>query len=327
MSSHRANPKAPPNSVAIGIDVGGTKIAAGLVGLPEFEVLREEIIPTPSTADGPALLDQVEEIVLRLAAEARQRRTTLEALGFGVCEIVDREGKIRSANAVPWIGLPLQERFRRLGPVTVEADVRAAALAEATLGAGRDCSVFLYVTIGTGISCCLVQDGRPYLGARGATGTLASSPLPVEFDRFSPHPPPSFEDLGSGPALVRRFRDQGGDAQRAEEVLTAASAGDLRAISVLRQGAQALGTAIGWAVNVLDPEAIVLGGGLGLADGLYRDALVAAVRRQIWWEGHRDLPILSATTGPRAGLIGAAIAALNLTRPHPHGIRPTTLPH
>jgi glucokinase len=302
-------PLPPSGTCAIGIDVGGTKIAAGLVTFPGLQISAEHRIPTPKPCDGAQLLRAVEDIAFALADQAHRRRLHIEAVGLGLCEIVDRDGNIRSGNAIPWMGLPVTEKLRRIAPVTVEADVRAGALAEARAGAARDFRIFLYVTIGTGISCCLMQDGKPYAGARGATGTLASSPLPVEVDRFSATAPPTFEDLGSGPALVARFRKSGGQADRAEDVLAAAARGDLQAISIVRQGAQALGAAIGWAVNVLDPEAVVLGGGLGLAEGLYRDALVVSIRSHIWWDGHRQLPMLPAANGTQAGFLGAAIAA------------------
>lgn len=301
-------PLRPPQTCALGIDVGGTKIAAGIVTFPGFRIVSELRIPTPGHGDGPRLLQAVEDIAFDLAGQAAQRQLHIEAVGLGLCEIIDQTGSIRSANAIPWMGLAVTEKLRRIAPVTLEADVRAGALAEAWAGAARAFRIFLYVTIGTGISCCLMQDGKPYAGARGATGTLASSPLPVEIDRFSNTPPPTFEDLGSGPALVKRYRQHGGHADRAEDVLAAASGGDLQAISIVRQGAQALGGAIGWAVNVLDPEAVILGGGLGLAEGLYRDALIASIRRHIWWEGHRQLPILPAATGTQAGFLGAALA-------------------
>lgn len=312
MNSPASSPDPAPETVgALGIDVGGTKIAAGLVAFPGGRILAQDRVPTPTDTDGRGILARVEDLARQLAQRAKAERLRLVGLGIGLCEIVDRAGAIRSSNAIAWENVPVTERLRRIAPVTIEADVRAAALAEARLGAGRGLEVFVYVTIGTGVSCCLVQRGRPYLGARGAPGTMASSPLPVEVDALTPVTPPTFEDLGSGPGLVARFRQRGGQAQRAEDVLKAASSGDLNAIAVVRHGAQALGAAIGWLVNVLDPEAIVIGGGLGLTEGLYRDALVTSTRRHIWWSEHRQLPILSAATGRNAGLLGAAIAAMD----------------
>lgn len=92
-------------------------------------------------------------------------------------------------------------------------------------------------------------------------------------------------------------------------MLAAIAAGDADAAQVVRSGGEALGAAVGLLANVLDPEAVVVGGGLGLSEGLFWDSLVASMRRHIWFEAHRALPIVRAATGPDAGLIGAAAAA------------------
>ena len=80
-------------------------------------------------------------------------------------------------------------------------------------------------------------------------------------------------------------------------------------METVRSAAEALGGSIGWLINVLDPELVIFGGRLGLCDGLYRLALIDSARRHIWWDGHRELPIVSATTAADAGLIGAAATA------------------
>ena len=112
------------------------------------------------------------------------------------------------------------------------------------------------------------------------------------------------EAVASGPALAAAF-----NVDRAEDVLAAADRGDPDAVRVVRDAAEALGSGVGFLVNVLDPEAVVVGGGLGLAGGLYWDAFVDSVRRHVWAEATRDLPIVPAELGTDAGLIGAAAHA------------------
>jgi glucokinase len=125
------------------------------------------------------------------------------------------------------------------------------------------------------ISSCLVQGGRPYAGARGNALVLASSPLAFALPGVRQHRMPALEEFASGPALVMRYNAAGGrQATRAEEVLAAAEAGDANATAVIGSAGQALGAALGWMVNVLDPEVIIVGGGLGSAGGLYWDSLV-----------------------------------------------------
>jgi glucokinase len=197
-----------------------------------------------------------------------------------------------------------------LGPVTLEADVRAAALAEALFGAGKPYNPFLYITVGTGISCCLMLDDQPFTGAHGATGTMASSPFSVSCEKCGHMDPRTLEEIASGPALVARLnRQQPNRAKGGQEVIAAAASGQADALDVVRSAGAALGMMTGWLTNVLDPEAIVVGGGLGLSDGLYWESFITSTRRHIWSDVHRELPIVHAATGMNAGLMGAAAAA------------------
>src|SRR5882762_10482740 len=161
---------------AIGLDVGGTKIAAGLV-TPDGKVITKRVIPTLPQRGGEAVLEDVLALATSLRDEARVGGRNVVAIGVGVCELVDLQGNVMSAQTIPWRGLPVQERFSKVAPAVVEADSRAAAYCEARFGAGRNHRIFLYLTVGTGIGSSLVLDGLPYTGARGSSGTLASSPL------------------------------------------------------------------------------------------------------------------------------------------------------
>jgi glucokinase len=307
------NPGSPAANAApftaLGIDVGGTKIAAGVITFPEGQVRLRRQIPTQPERGHAVVLRDLFQLATELAAEARPSGLTVAAVGLGMCELVSTAGDIVSANCLAWQGAEVRQPLSVIAPVIIEADVRAAALAEALFGAGRPYRLFVYLTVGTGISSCLVIDGRPFTGARGATGTVASSPLPHLGDPGCSGATAILEQFVSGPALVARFRQLHGQAQSGHEVLAAAQAGHAGALSVVRSAGEALGAAIAWLVNVLDPEAVVIGGGLGLSEGLYWESLEAAARRHIYSELHRGLPIVRAATGPDAGLIGAAAAA------------------
>jgi glucokinase len=294
---------------ALGIDVGGTKIAAGIVAFPEGRVSARQVIPTAPERGGAAVLDDVVRLAEELVAKAGPSKPHVAGLGVGLCELVDPEGRILSANCVKWQDQPVRERLARVAPVTLEADVRAAALAEAHFGAGKPFRIFLYITVGTGIASCLMINGRPYVGARGVTGTMASSPLSVPCERCGHTSRRTLEELAAGPALVARFNQRKpGATKTGQDVLAAVAAGDADALAVVRSAGEALESAVGLLINILDPEAVVIGGGLGLSEGPYWDEFIAATRRHIWSEVHRDLPIVRAATGPDAGLIGAAIA-------------------
>lgn len=260
---------------AIGIDIGGTKIAAGLVDLETGRLTNECRVPTSPARGAVAIFEDVRKIAESLAKDA-------SAIGVGLAELVGLSGDILSEAAIPWRRAGIRERLAEILPTTIQADVRAAALAEARFGAGARSDCFLYVTIGTGISSCLMIDGKPFCGARGLTGTFASARglIPADSGGLAAGPP--LEEFGAGPALARNQ-----DASLA---------------------GRAVGAAIAQLVNILDPEFVVLGGGLGCAQGVYHESLERSFREHLWAELHRDVQLRKAALGPSAGIIGAALA-------------------
>ena len=291
----------------LGIDVGGTKIAAGVVDPATGDIVRRETIATAATRGGAAVLADTVDLAKRLVEVAGRR---VIRIGVGVPQLVDTAGRIRSAYNFDWTDLPVRERLSTLAPTTIESDVRAAARAEARFGAGKGHRIFAYVTIGTGISYCLAIDGRPHAGANGFAIHFASSALHVPCEACGHINAPVIEEIASGPAIAAAYaRRTGRSVGGAGDLLAAAASGDAAASEIVTAAARQLGPLVALVVNMLDPEAIVLGGGLGLAAGVYREALIASTRAHIWAESCRDLPILPAALGVDAGLIGAALAA------------------
>jgi glucokinase len=266
-------------TLAIGIDVGGTKIAAGLVdtatGACEARLERG----TRPEREASAILGDCVAMAQRLAAGQPGL-----PIGIGVCELVDRQGRTQSAQTIDWRETDVAGAFARIGPAVVESDVRAAAVAEALFGGGRGVDELLFVIVGTGISCCLVIGGHPYAGARGNAICFGAPPL---------------EDAASGLALAAA-----GGRERAEQVLA-----DPSLDGVVESAAAALGAGLAWLVNALDPGMVVIGGGLGLVDR-YRDLAVQAMRPLIFAHNTRDVPVAPAQLGADAGVIGAALAAV-----------------
>jgi glucokinase len=294
---------------AIGFDVGGTKIAGGLVRFPTGEVASRRLIPTHTDRGPEEIFTEVATLAHTLSTQL-PRGGRLAGIGIGVPELVDLQGQITSRQTIDWRGVSLSDRLAQLGPVYIEADVRAAALAEARLGAGRPYRLFVYVTVGTGISSTLVQDGRPFAGARGNALVLGSGSVTTICPNCGDVIFTVLEDIASGPALVRRYNQKcAGQAVSGEDVLEAARQTDPGAERVVREAAEALGSSVGFLVNILDPEAVVIGGGLGLAGGSYWDSFVGSVRRHIWADATRALQIVPAELGADSGLIGAAALA------------------
>jgi predicted NBD/HSP70 family sugar kinase len=274
---------APP---ILGIDIGGTKIAAGLVDLATGEVHDRRRVPTDARHGPAAVLATVVEL-----AEAFARASPLEAIGIGICELVDREGHVTSAQTIDWRGVDVPSALAHVAASRIESDVRAGAHAEARFGAGRGARDFLYASVGTGISTSLVIEGVPYPGARGHAIMLGA---------------PVVEDVASGLALA----SHAGHA-RAEDVLA-----DPACEPIVEAAAAALGASLAALVNALDPELLVIGGGLGLVDD-YRARVERALRPLVWSEVTARLPIVPAQLGADAGIAGAALAAPSVSQPAP----------
>jgi glucokinase len=296
---------------AIGLDIGGTKIAAGVMLWPSGEILHRTVIPTKPTRGGDAVLKDTLDLAEQLNNRAQEDGIQIAGIGAGVAELVDCEGNVTSSCTIHWRGVPVQDRLSEIAPAQVESDVRAAALAEAIFGAGRQNRLFVYVTVGTGISSCLMQNGHPFKGANGNAITLSSSPLSTVCTHCGVKLHPVLEEFASGPAIAKRFTAakkfaNNAESAAAEQVFQAASSGDKVAAEILTTGGEALGVSTAFLVNVLDPEMIVVGGGLGLAGGLYWDAFQKACREHIFADNSRGLPIVRAKMGIDAGLVGAA---------------------
>ena len=302
-----SNTKSNPPACAIGLDVGGTKIAGGVVTYASGQVLTKQVIPTKPERGGEAILADAMVMAGALVTQARALELQLLGIGVGIAELVDAAGNVTSDHTIAWRDRPVRDTFSTLGPTIVESDVRAAALAESRYGAGKAFKLFAYVTVGTGISYTLMQAGQPYTGARGNALILASSPLTNTCTVCNTVLKPVLDEIASGPALVARYNQRSNrQAGTGEEVQAAVEAGDAAAIDVVKTAGEALGTSVGWLVNVLDPEAIIVGGGLGMAGGLYWSSFVESTRRHIWADTSRALPLLPAALGVDAGLIGAA---------------------
>jgi glucokinase len=315
----------------IGVDVGGTKIR-GVVFEPERgAVLDRRQVPTPPGA-GP-LGDAVVDMVAGLAG-----RHPPAGIGVGVAGLVDRHGVLRYGPNLPGVvGLDLGPGLRsRFGvPVRVGNDATCAALGELRLGAARGARHAVVVTQGTGIGGGVVVDGRVLLGAHGFAGEPGHILVDPAGPRCACGAVGHWEAVASGTGLATLARQAvaagvapglsarvGGraDALRGEHVLAAVADGDPGAVAVLDRFARWVAEGLGTLVAVLDPEVIVLGGGLVDASAHFLDrvrvALPAAV---IGWEHRPEVPVVAAELGPEAGAIGAALLVLD--RPDSPGAR------
>jgi glucokinase len=287
----------------VGVDLGGTKILAGLVAR-DGAIGRTIEIPTPEGSQEQVLgaIDGVVDDLLRDGAIA---------IGYGVPLNIDR----RTGVALQAANLPLHEvhfpdraRERYALPAGVENDGNAAALAEWRLGEGRGATDLIMLTLGTGVGGGLVIDNRLYRGwaELGHIVVVAGGPPCPGRCHGRGH----LEAVASGLAADRAAAELYGHGAEAPVLVERARAGDGQAIVALAEIGRLLGVAIGSLVNIFDPDVVIVGGGFGAAAGdLVLEPARVAARGEAIHPADERLRVVQAALGEEAGLIGAALVA------------------
>ncbi len=321
----------------IGVDLGGTKTAAGVVSA-SGEVLMSETIPTLNRAGGEAILDATAALITGLVERAADAGISVSGVGIGSAGVIDASsGSVVSATDAihGWAGTELVSGLSSRLSLHVSAvravqavnDVHAHALGEAWLGAAAGSSSSLMVAFGTGVGGSFVLDGSPVLGHRfvgGHVGHFASSyaysdgvALPCVCGG-SGH----VEAIASGPAIYESYLRFGGSALAALDtrgvfgLASAAEAGDggavagsadnrAAALCAIDAGAAAAGQALGGLINVLDPETVVISGGLADAGELWWKPMEFALRQELL-APLVSVPVVRARLGNTAAIVGAA---------------------
>jgi glucokinase len=309
-------------SHVIAVDLGGTKVAAGLVA-PNGEVLRRAVEPTDVTNED-AVLAQLERVIGRLTDDG------FAALGVGVPSTIDqRSGRAVTSVNIPLAGVDLRERLRELFdvPVAIENDGNAAAVAEHRLGAARGAQHVVMLTLGTGVGGGLILDNRLYRGAVGAAGELGHITIDANGPPCQGACPGrghlevfasglAADGLADRAAADRPDGDLGRAAAAGRKVdprllVELASAGPGDARDVLEHVGFHLGVGIADFVNVFNPELVVIGGGFAEAGELLLDAARKVVAERALPPAKDEARIVMAELGSEAGLIGAALVAFD----------------
>ena len=307
---------------SVGVDLGGTNIRAAVFD-EGMEVLGRSKMPTLAQEAADDVIGRIAACVREALDRSSAGAGDIGGVGVGAAGLTDwRTGVVVLASNLGWKNVPLKERLQQQLDglrVEVDKDTNAAALAEARVGAGRKFGHFLYVTAGTGIGGGLILGGALYRGATGGAGDIGH----VVVD---PDGPPCgcgghgcVEVFSSGAGMVDRAREMlSGGAQAAsssmtveglttEAIFESANQGDAVAAEVVETAGRALGLALAGYVNLNNPEAIVLGGGVARAGKAYTDPVERELRRRALPALGEIVRLVPPALGDDVGVAGAAL--------------------
>lgn len=291
----------------IGVDVGGTKIEIVALDDDRSTLVRRRIA-TPAE-DYEATLDAIAGLVRDVESEVGTA-----TVGIGTPGAVDAAtGLLKNSNSTVLNGKPLHRDLEaRLGrDLRLTNDANCLALSETIDGAARDAGVTFVAILGTGVGGAITVDGRVITGRNKIAGEWGHNPLPWMTGEEQPGPRcycgkrGCIETFLSGPALAAEFMARTGRTMRAEEIAKAAEAGDAGAANAIQRYEDRLARALAHVVNIVDPDVIVLGGGLSNIKRLYTN--VPPLMQPYVFSKLVDLRIVPALHGDSSGVRGAAL--------------------
>lgn len=303
-----------------GVDFGGTNIKAGLV-TRQGRVLARRTLSTHQHLTPERF---ARGVVAALRALARTRRARLRGVGIGAPGLIDtRDGRIHQLVNVPggWRGVRLGVLVERYAqrPCAVDNDVNVVALGEWRVGAGRGTQHSVYVTLGTGVGGGIVLNGQLVRGALGSAGEVGHMAIALNGPRCACGRHGCLEAFIGTAAILRRARRAMRRGARVlsalaertgrltpEVVARAASAGDPSARGIWQEVGGCLGRGLANVVNLLNPERIIIGGGVGRAWALFAPSMRASLRAHAFEAPAKAVRVVRAQLGDRAGIIGAA---------------------
>jgi glucokinase len=297
------------------LDIGGTKIAAGLAD-PGGVLVHTTIRRTPAAASA----EQVWTAVAATITEAlRAADRSVRAVGIAAAGPIDLDsGSVSPINIPSWRGFPLRDRVATAVPgvpVQLGGDGVCMALGEHWLGAGRGARFLLGMVVSTGVGGGLVLDGVPYAGRTGNAGHVGHVVVEQDGEPCTCGGHGCVEAIASGPSMVRWARANGWSAPPgagAKELADAAASGDALALAAFRRGTTALARMIASVAAVCDLELVVIGGGVAESGPLLFEPLRAALADYARLDFLAGLRVVPAELGAEAGLVGAArLAGVN----------------
>lgn len=313
----------------IGVDLGGTKIAAAIFD-PTAETVSGDLLVATDRQDGAdGVLRQIAAVVRQVRDQASLAPGDIAGVGLGMPATFDLEkGQTLLLPNIPgdWWGKPVGPILAAdLGlPVALVNDARSFTLAEANLGAGRGFGCVVGITLGTGIGGGIAINGRLHLGFGGAAGEVGHHSIDYQGVPDGTGNPGGWEAYGSGPAIaamgikavmqglnthIGRLVDYDLNRVTPRVILQAAEAGDSVAQDILRRAGEYIGVGLSNVITIIAPHCVVIGGGVAELGDAILEPMRATLRQRCRTLPIEDLVIRKAQLGARAGVIGAALQA------------------
>lgn len=291
----------------IGVDVGGTKIYVGLINKDNGEII-DYVHFFRADMSSTMVLQKINKYI----SSFYQKYKHEFPVGIAVPELVDNKGLIQSDYNYDWIG---QEKQFKGQKVTIESDVRAAAFAELSFGVAKKALSSLYISLGTGLSFCLIQEGKIWRGHQGNAIHFATSPLFFpngNNDIFTQSPQAvSYEKIIAGKGFNKFLKEMTEENITSYDWIKRLKQKDEPSLWIAKIHAQYLGALLAQLINSLDPEQIIIGGGLGnaLKDTPYMDFLKNETTKYIIAPNGKNIPFYGAKYKTFSALIGAGLSA------------------
>ena len=287
-----------PKKVAIGVDIGGTKVKAGLVTIDGQTIGVPESIRTQSHEAGEIIIKRLISLIQRMIQQAKGME--LVGIGIGSTGPLDIDnGIILECNNLPTLhNYPLKSKLESTFslPVRLNNDANAMMLGEAIWGAGKNINSILGITLGTGLGAALIVDRKIIRGATGCAGEIW----------LSPYKDGMIEDYVSGTAISHLYKEITQKEITGEEISKLAREGDVHALKVWEEFTQALAYALSWAVNITDPEAVIFGGSVMDSSDIFWNPMVSIFKKHICPQTAAHIQLKPSGLKDNAGFMGAA---------------------
>ncbi|MGO4371124.1 ROK family protein [Paenibacillus sp. 2TAB19] len=296
-------------SIAIGIDIGGTKIALGFVD-EQGQVLAKSSLKTDLTVEPSIMIARIADEVKLLSEQHNIALDSVIGIGVGAPGPLDTKNGTLTCppNLKSWWGFPVVDQLKSHLPLPIkmENDATAAALAEKWLGAAQDSDHFIFITISTGIGAGIYLHGKLLTGSTGNAGDVGHMIVDPAAGTCTCGLPGCWEWIASGTAITRQATELLGRPVSSKEAFELAAEGDAQMSELVNRVFNYIGMGCVSLINVLDPNKIVIGGGVSQVGAPLFDAVRSYVAKHALNPSGRETAIVAAQLEQDAGLIGAA---------------------